>query len=58
MIRPKAALQRLLRDIGERRVDVVVVYKIDRLTRSLVDFSKMVEIFDQASERWVLPSKT
>ena len=49
----RPALQRLLRDIGERRVDVVVVYKIDRLTRSLVDFSKMVEIFDQANASFV-----
>ena len=49
----RPALQRLLQDIGERRVDVVVVYKIDRLTRSLVDFSKMVEIFDQANASFV-----
>ncbi len=49
----RPALQRLLQDIRERRVDVVVVYKIDRLTRSLVDFSKMVEIFDAASASFV-----
>jgi DNA invertase Pin-like site-specific DNA recombinase len=42
----RPALQRLLSDIGERLVDVVVVYKVDRLTRSLADFAKMVEIFD------------
>ena len=42
----RPALQRLLRDIKDRRVDVVVVYKIDRLTRSLMDFSKIVEVFD------------
>lgn len=42
----RPALQRLLQDIRDRRVDVVVVYKIDRLTRSLMDFSKIVEIFD------------
>jgi len=44
MVRP--ALQRLLSDIEEGRIDVVVVYKVDRLTRSLADFAKMVEIFD------------
>jgi site-specific DNA recombinase len=40
------ALQQLLADIREGKVDVVVVYKIDRLTRSLADFAKVVEIFD------------
>ena len=42
----RPALQRLLADIREGKVDVVVVYKIDRLTRSLADFAKIVEIFD------------
>ena len=42
----RPALQRLLQDIRERKVDIVVVYKIDRLTRSLIDFAKIVEIFD------------
>jgi DNA invertase Pin-like site-specific DNA recombinase len=42
----RPALRRLLTDIGNRLVDVVVVYKVDRLTRSLADFAKMVEIFD------------
>src|SRR5271155_3133406 len=42
----RPALQKLLVDIRERRVDLVVVYKVDRLTRSLVDFAKMVELFD------------
>ena len=42
----RPALQRLLMDIRERKVDVVVVYKVDRLTRSLADFAKMVEVFD------------
>jgi site-specific DNA recombinase len=42
----RPALQLLLTAIREGRVDVVVVYKIDRLTRSLVDFAKIVEIFD------------
>ena len=36
----------LLADIGEGLIDVVVVYKVDRLTRSLADFAKMVELFD------------
>ena len=42
----RPALQRLLADIGAGKVDVVVVYKIDRLTRSLFDFAKIVEAFD------------
>jgi DNA invertase Pin-like site-specific DNA recombinase len=40
------ALQRLLKDIDAELIDVVVVYKIDRLTRSLADFAKLVEAFD------------
>jgi site-specific DNA recombinase len=39
-------LQRLLEDIRSRRLDVIVVYKVDRLTRSLADFAKLVELFD------------
>src|SRR5664279_2961362 len=42
----RPALQRLLADINQGLIDVVVVYKIDRLTRSLADFAKMVEVFD------------
>ena len=42
----RPALQRLLGEIGTGKVDVVVVYKIDRLTRSLFDFAKIVETFD------------
>jgi DNA invertase Pin-like site-specific DNA recombinase len=42
----RPALKRLLRDIEHGKVDVVVVYKIDRLTRSLADFAKLVETFD------------
>src|ERR1700736_3558893 len=45
----RPALQRLLKDIGKDLVDVVVVYKIDRLTRALADFAKLVEIFDAKS---------
>jgi site-specific DNA recombinase len=39
-------LQRLLHDIRARKIDVIVVYKVDRLTRSLADFAKLVELFD------------
>ena len=42
----RPALQRLLADIREQRIDIVVVYKVDRLTRSLTDFAKLVELFD------------
>lgn len=42
----RPALKRLLADIVARRIDVVVVYKVDRLTRSLADFAKIVEVFD------------
>jgi len=45
----RPALQRLLADITAGRVDIVVVYKIDRLTRSLADFAKIVEILDARS---------
>jgi Resolvase, N terminal domain len=40
------ALQRMLADIRARQIDVIVVYKVDRLTRSLADFAKLVELFD------------
>ena len=43
----RPALQRLLRDIECGKIDIIVVYKIDRLTRSLTDFSKMVDVFDK-----------
>jgi site-specific DNA recombinase len=42
----RPALKRLPQDIRDKKVDAVVVYKIDRLTRSLIDFSKIVEVFD------------
>ena len=42
----RPALQALLAEIRERRLDIVVVYKVDRLTRSLADFAKLVESFD------------
>src|ERR1700726_412846 len=43
----RPALQRLFADIAQHRVDTVVVYKVDRLTRSLMDFAKIVELFDR-----------
>ena len=43
----RPALKRLLADIDSGLIDVVVVYKIDRLSRSLMDFSKLVEVFDR-----------
>src|SRR5690348_5552561 len=42
----RPAVQRLLADIRAGRIDLVVIYKVDRLTRSLADFAKLVEIFD------------
>jgi DNA invertase Pin-like site-specific DNA recombinase len=49
----RPALQRLLKDIDAGRIDVIVVYKIDRLTRSLADFAKLVEAFDAKSISFV-----
>jgi DNA invertase Pin-like site-specific DNA recombinase len=49
----RPAFQRLLIDVGEGKIDVVVVYKVDRLTRSLSDFAKIVEIFDKRNVSFV-----
>jgi len=49
----RPALQQLLKDVDAGRVDVIVVYKIDRLTRSLADFAKLVEAFDAKSISFV-----
>ena len=49
----RPALQRLLADIKARKVDTVVVYKVDRLTRSLADFAKIVEVFDRRGVSFV-----
>jgi site-specific DNA recombinase len=49
----RPALQRLLSDIEDGLIDVVVVYKIDRLSRSLMDFSKLVEVFDRNNVTFV-----
>src|SRR4029079_7112313 len=43
----RPALQRLLADSEAGKIDVIVVYKIDRLSRSLMDFAKLVEVFDR-----------
>ncbi len=49
----RPALQQLLADVAERRLDVIVVYKVDRLTRSLADFAKLVELFDSKGVSFV-----
>ncbi len=49
----RPALKRLLADIAAKKIDVVVVYKVDRLTRALADFAKIVEIFDASSVSFV-----
>src|SRR5258708_825215 len=49
----RPALQELLDDVRARKVDIIVVYKVDRLTRSLADFAKLVELFDQHSVSFV-----
>ena len=49
----RPALKRLMTDIEAGKIDVIVIYKIDRLTRSLADFSKMVEVFDRQGVSFV-----
>ena len=49
----RPALKELLQDIKNNKVDIIVVYKVDRLTRSLMDFSKIVELFDNHSTSFV-----
>jgi DNA invertase Pin-like site-specific DNA recombinase len=49
----RPALQRLLTDIEAGRIDVIVVYKVDRLTRALSDFAKLVEVFDRCGVSFV-----
>jgi site-specific DNA recombinase len=43
----RPALKRLIADIETGKIDVVVVYKVDRLTRSLSDFARLVDVFDR-----------
>jgi site-specific DNA recombinase len=49
----RPALQKLLTEVRAGRIDIIVVYKVDRLTRSLADFAKLVELFDQHSVSFV-----
>src|SRR5712671_4770536 len=49
----RAALQKLLSDVRAGKITIVVVYKVDRLTRSLADFAKLVELFDQQGVSFV-----
>jgi site-specific DNA recombinase len=49
----RPALQRLLADVQAGKIDVIVVYKVDRLTRSLADFAKLVELFDKHNVSFV-----
>jgi site-specific DNA recombinase len=49
----RPGLKKLLADIAARKVDTVVVYKVDRLTRSLADFAKIVESFDSQNVSFV-----
>jgi len=49
----RPALQRLLADIAAGGVDIIVVYKVDRLTRALSDFAKIVEVFERHSVSFV-----
>ena len=49
----RPALQRLLADVRSGEIDVIVVYKVDRLTRSLADFAKLVELFDKHNVSFV-----
>src|SRR3990172_7668868 len=42
----RAAMRRLINEIEEGKVDCVVVYKVDRLSRSLLDFARLIELFD------------
>ena len=49
----RPGLKRLLTDIAVGHIDIVVVYKVDRLTRSLLDFAKLVEAFDRAGTSFV-----
>ena len=49
----RPALQRLLSEVRAGRIDIIVVYKVDRLTRSLLDFAKLVEALDKAGTSFV-----
>ena len=49
----RPALQTLLAEVRAGKIDIIVVYKVDRLTRSLADFAKLVELFDAACVSFV-----
>ncbi len=49
----RPALKQLMRDIKSNKIDIVIVYKIDRLSRSLVDFARLMEIFDEHEASFV-----
>lgn len=49
----RPALKRLMADVAAGKVDIIVIYKLDRLTRSLLDFAKLVEAFDKAGTSFV-----
>jgi site-specific DNA recombinase len=49
----RPSLQRLLDDVSDGKIDIILVYKVDRLTRSLADFAKLVELFDRHSVSFV-----
>jgi len=49
----RPALQKLIANIKEKKIDCVIVYKVDRLSRSLLDFSKLLEFFDQSNVTFV-----
>ena len=49
----RPALKRLLKDIEAGKVNIVIVYKVDRLTRSLMDFAKIIELFDKQNVSFV-----
>ena len=49
----RPALQRLLGDIGSGKIDLVVCYKVDRLSRSLLDFAKMMAAFEEQGVSFV-----
>ena len=49
----RPALQELLAEVAAGKIDIIVVYKVDRLTRSLADFAKLVELFDRHSVSFV-----
>ena len=49
----RPALQKLLGEVQAEKIDIIVVYKVDRLTRSLADFAKLVELFDRHAVSFV-----